>query len=150
MRLRSSHDAAEVAQETLLRAWRAAPRYRPNTTYSTWLFSIAHREAVNVIRRRQRDERDRARRPDQSVHPPSESLDDVLPDIWRVARETLDHAAFEMIWLRYAEDLEPREIARVVGKTSVAVRVALSRARSRLADSLEQDLPESGVLDGSS
>lgn len=55
-----------------------------------------------------------------------------------------------MIWLRYAEDLEPREIARVVGKTSVAVRVALSRARSRLADSLEQDLPESGVLDGAS
>jgi DNA-directed RNA polymerase specialized sigma24 family protein len=37
------------------------------------------------------------------------------------------------LWLRYAEDLSTREIARVLGKSQVMVRVTLFRAREALA-----------------
>ena len=38
------------------------------------------------------------------------------------------------LWLRYAEDMTIGEIARVMGRTQVGVRVALFRARQRLAE----------------
>lgn len=144
VRLRCEHDAAEVTQESLLRAWRAMPRFKPSARFSTWLFAIAHREAVNVVRRRQRDRRDLAHgrtTPDAVEH------DEVLPDIWQTARQVLDDASFEAVWLRYAEDLEPRQIARVTGKTPVGVRVCLHRARARLEEALRANDPESGVRD---
>ena len=37
------------------------------------------------------------------------------------------------LWLRYAEDMETRDIAKVLGTSQVVVRVTLFRARERLA-----------------
>ena len=43
-RLAGDRDLAEdLTQETFLRAWRAAPRWRPTGRVSTWLFQIAKR-----------------------------------------------------------------------------------------------------------
>ena len=54
--LRSLHDrglAEEVVQETFLRAWRAADRYRDDgASLRTWLFVIARNVIVDVVRRR--------------------------------------------------------------------------------------------------
>jgi RNA polymerase sigma-70 factor (ECF subfamily) len=129
VRLRCEHDACEAAQETLLRAWRFSDRYRAPGPYAPWILSIAHREIVNVLRGRRRRERSSAVAPDSGPEP----VDVALPDLWRIARDTLDDAAFELIWLRYAEGLEPSRIALVTGRSAVGVRVALHRARSRLA-----------------
>lgn len=158
VRLRSDHDACEVAQETLLRAWRAAPAYRASAPYASWILSIAHHEIVNVTRRRKRDQRDR-NPPDRQTQPPRNaeppSASDVWdeagsgppPDVWRAAREALEAHVFEIVWLRYAEDLEPREIARVTGRTPVGVRVILHRARARIAEALGAQVPESAPGD---
>ena len=46
-------DAEEVAQETFLRLWTEAPRWRPGgAKLSTWLFRVAHNLAIDRIRRR--------------------------------------------------------------------------------------------------
>lgn len=135
VRLGSDHDSAEVVQETMLRAWRAMPRFKPSAKFSTWLFSIAHRETVNVVRRRQRDQKD-ARREAPANETEERETGGLLAEVWRIARETLDDSVFEVVWLRYAEDMEPKQIARVTGKTAVGVRVALHRARQRLADAI--------------
>ena len=41
------------------------------------------------------------------------------------------------LWLRYAEDRTMAEIASILGRSTVAVRVMLFRARVRLAEHLE-------------
>lgn len=153
VRLRSEHDACEVAQETLLRAWKAAPAYRASAPYASWILSIAHHEIVNVTRRRTRDRNppDRRAHPARNDEPPSasdvwdEANSGPPPDVWRAAREALEAHVFEIVWLRYAEDLEPREIARVTGRTPVGVRVILHRARARIAEALGAQLPESNA-----
>ena len=133
VRVRDEHDAAEVTQETLMRAFRSIGRYHSGRSFSTWLFAIAHRESVNVIRRRLRSARDA-----QRTIEPSDSDGDELPDVWALARRVLDDKGFEAVWLRYVEDLEAGEIAVVMGRSAVGVRVLLHRARTKLASALEE------------
>lgn len=144
VRLGSEHDACEVAQETLMRAWRAAPSYRATSPYASWILSIAHHEIVNVVRRRKRDRRDRlARNAEPGLA--SDVWRGDLPDVWRAARDVLENGVFEIVWLRYAEGLEPRQIAVVTGKSAVGVRVLLHRARAKIAEALGVDATVSEV-----
>lgn len=51
--------AEDLLQETFLRAWTAAPRWRPTGRVSTWLFQIARRRLYSRhARRRMRHERE--------------------------------------------------------------------------------------------
>ena len=53
--------ADDVAQDTYLRAWRALPAFRGDSSARTWLLAIARRAAADAIRREQRRRRrDRA------------------------------------------------------------------------------------------
>jgi RNA polymerase sigma-70 factor (ECF subfamily) len=45
-------EADEVAQETLLRAWRALPRFEARASFFTWLYRIAFNEAQRRLARR--------------------------------------------------------------------------------------------------
>src|SRR6478736_2955389 len=45
-------EAEDVLQRTLLDAWRHASRYQPGHRFSTWLFTIAHRRAIDTLRTR--------------------------------------------------------------------------------------------------
>ena len=48
----SRDEAEDVLQQTLLDAWRSAERYDPAQRFTGWLFTIAHRRAVDALRSR--------------------------------------------------------------------------------------------------
>jgi len=50
--LGSLHDADDALQETLLRAWRALPRFRGTSSHRTWLYRIATNVCLDMIVRR--------------------------------------------------------------------------------------------------
>ena len=50
--LGSLHDADDALQETLLRVWRALPRFRGESSPRTWLYRIATNVCLDVIARR--------------------------------------------------------------------------------------------------
>ncbi|MGN6678998.1 MAG: RNA polymerase sigma factor, partial [Streptosporangiaceae bacterium] len=47
-------DAEDIAQEVMLRAWRAIGTFRGNSSYFTWLYRIAVNEANRALQRRAR------------------------------------------------------------------------------------------------
>ncbi|MEM7674172.1 MAG: sigma-70 family RNA polymerase sigma factor, partial [Verrucomicrobiota bacterium] len=49
--VRSQELAEDLAQEVFIRIYRAAPRYRPEAKFSTYLFAIARRRLINEHRR---------------------------------------------------------------------------------------------------
>jgi len=59
-------------------------------------------------------------------------------DTWRLARRHLPDTQFQAIWLRYAEEMNIPQVARAMGKTQIAVRVILFRARQTLASKLDR------------
>jgi RNA polymerase sigma-70 factor (ECF subfamily) len=49
--LGDQHDAEEVAQEVLMRAWRGLPAFQGDAQFSTWLYRIAVNEANRRLER---------------------------------------------------------------------------------------------------
>ncbi|MFG0305401.1 MAG: RNA polymerase sigma factor [Phycisphaerales bacterium JB040] len=139
-RLRLRADAEEAAQETFLRAWRGIRTFDSERRFAAWIMTIAHRQAVEVMRRRKRESDDRERRVTEARarEPGPEDAGPGVADgrVWAVARDVLKADAYEAVWLRYAEGCSPQEVARVMGKSGVWVRVTLHRSRSRLAEAL--------------
>src|SRR5579863_3791997 len=52
--LGSLADAEDLAQETLLRAWRALERFEPRVQFQTWLYRIATNACLDELERRPR------------------------------------------------------------------------------------------------
>ncbi|MFZ4573270.1 MAG: RNA polymerase sigma factor [Phycisphaerales bacterium] len=134
-RVRIPDDAAELTQDALTRAWERINDYAPSWRFSTWVFTIASRMAVSHHRKHGRMKT--AEDFDMSEAPRAAEVDDASialgSRLWRLAAEELTPEQHTILWLRYAEDLSISEIAGVVSKTAVGVRVALFRARQALA-----------------
>lgn len=138
----SDADAEEIVHETFVRAWRNLDRYDETWRFSTWLYTIARREAASFHRRRKT-----TTAPDGvpiALDPrpePVMALCDAESHgaLWGLARRLLSGEQFDALWLRYAEDLTPREIAAVIDRDASSVRVLLFRARRSLAEHLQQD-----------
>jgi RNA polymerase sigma-70 factor (ECF subfamily) len=137
-------DAEDLTQEAFLRAWQKIESYDPRWRFSTWLFTLAKRMAVS---------RARARRPEATG---TDALAHAAVDqdpadhaagaeerenLWALAERVLGVEQRSALWLRYVEELPMDEIARVLNRPRVSVRVLLFRARSRLARHLE---PQTG------
>jgi RNA polymerase sigma-70 factor (ECF subfamily) len=135
LRRAGPHDAEDLAQETFIRAWQRIDQYRPRWRFSTWLFTIATRLAAARARRigagrgLSLADAPEPAGPAQPAHATDEGA-----RLWAMVDETLGPEQRSAVWLRYAEDLSMHEIALVMGKSEVAVRVMLHRARAALAE----------------
>jgi RNA polymerase sigma-70 factor (ECF subfamily) len=131
-------DAEELTQETFVRAWERIDRYDDRWKFSTWLFTIGLRLAVSQHRSAQRARRSELpehRLADARANDPSAvaASREAGTPTWDLAARVLTDAQHTALWLRYAEGLSMKEIARVMGKSQVSVRVTLFRARDHLA-----------------
>ena len=57
--------------------------------------------------------------------------------LWRVARKTLKPEAFDVLWMKYREQLSIAEIADIMDRSETSVKVMLHRARKNLGSALE-------------
>jgi RNA polymerase sigma-70 factor, ECF subfamily len=129
----NAHDAQDLTQETFVRAWRNIARFDPTRDFATWLFVIARRAAANHFRgRRIHDELSE----DFAVET-SESTADA-EGLWRAAKN-LKPSYYEALWLRYGESFSVAQTARVMGLTTIHVKVILHRARKELARRLDRE-----------
>jgi RNA polymerase sigma-70 factor (ECF subfamily) len=48
----SHHDAQDIAQEALIAAWENLGQFRRDSSFSTWLYQIIARRALNKVTRR--------------------------------------------------------------------------------------------------
>jgi RNA polymerase sigma-70 factor (ECF subfamily) len=128
-RLADAADAEDVAQETFVRAYDHLGRYDSTRPFATWLFAIGKNVAANhTIARTRRDAHER----DSCTV--GGAVDDgaAASDLWQRAAAILRPDAYRMLWLRYAQGLTVGEIASELGRSAVAVKVMLFRARRRL------------------
>ena len=135
-------DVDDVASETWLQVVRDLGRFKKGTAddFRAWLFTIARHRAIDAARSRIRF-RDKvlaahaAPFPAASGNPVEEEVLDALSTrqaIALVAGLSTDQA--EVVALRIIAGLDTEAVARILGKTPGAVRVALHRGLRTLAE----------------
>lgn len=138
------HMAADVAQETLIRAWRALPKFRGDSKLSTWLYRITVNTAWTHTKRAARhaatpiDDHTEIAAPRGAGDP--EFAGEILELRGRLRRslDRLPDAQREVVVLKDIYGWSHAEIADSMGITVTAAKVRLHRARARLAKELEE------------
>jgi RNA polymerase sigma-70 factor (ECF subfamily) len=148
--LGSPHDAEDMVQETLLRAWRNLGRFDRHAAVSTWLYRIATNACLDELRRRPR----RA----EPVQPFPDSVVEQAPaPVYEPAaryalREGMELALMEAIQrlpgrqravliLRDVLGWTAPEVAALLETSTAAVNSALQRARA----TVDRHLPEQAL-----
>ncbi|HTY64336.1 MAG TPA: RNA polymerase sigma factor [Acidobacteriota bacterium] len=136
------HDRAlaeEVAQDVFLQLHRALPSLKSEAHITAWLCKVTSHRCIDYARRRRQDlELDSIAEPATRT-PPGDPL--MARRLQRVVA-SLPPKARIVIVLRYQEDLEPEEIARVLGWRLNTVKSQLQRSLSILRDKLGRALGE--------
>jgi len=136
-RTATTHDAEDLVQDAFVRAWQRIDQYDARWQFSTWLFTIANRLAITHGRRRQREIGwvDGQEVPTVERDDPGRAVADreLCGLLWETAERILSESQRTVLWLRYAEELSNKDIARVLGRSQISVRVTLFRAREALA-----------------
>lgn len=149
--VRRDHDAEEICQDAFLRAFHSLEGFNFSYRFSTWLFTIAYRLCLNLIRRR----KDYSGETDFSLvntdgrNPESDNIFDGIANsdearrlreiIWNSVDELTPHQRAAVL-LFYRESLSCQEIGEILEMPAATVKSHLHRARSRLKEKLEGQL----------
>jgi RNA polymerase sigma-70 factor (ECF subfamily) len=139
--LRDAALAEDAVQEAFLAVWRGAERFLPEKAKaSTWLLTLVHRRAVDLVRR---EERRRAQPLDDTHDAPSESS--AADDAWlRLERERVQAALRllpdqqrEAIELAYYGGFTQSELAERLGRPLGTIKSQMFAGLSTLRGILE-------------
>lgn len=130
---RQRQDAEDLTQQTFIKAYRNLHRFDCARPLINWLLTIARRTALNHFR----DARRWEAVPDNlaGTEPsPATTVEhrEQGENLWARARRILSQREFEVMWLRFGEELSTEETARITGLTSTHVKVIVHRARQQL------------------
>lgn len=133
----SPHDTEDLVQDTFVKAYENIHRYKDAWKFSTWLFTIAARLAYSHFRRSRPCQVLGEIESDDLEPPQRLVVQETHQSIWEIAG-TLSQNQYQALWLKYAQDMSIKEIASVLRKSQVNVKVILYRARINLAKRLQK------------
>ncbi len=142
--VRDRNLAEDVVQEGFLTAWRTASGFRPERAKtSTWLLTLVHRRAVDLVRR---EERRRADPLDAVAPPTGEATDEeawlrAQRQVVQEALRKLPPAEREAIELAYYGGFTQSELAERLGQPLGTIKSRMFAGMRRLRDLLA----ESGI-----
>ena len=133
-RCRSRADAEDAIQDAFINAFRYIGSYNSRWKFSTWLFRIALRNAAKVSEQADSIESDV---PATTADPLEACIvASERENLWLTARRMLSADAYSAMWLRYAEDMSVKDIARTLERPTSWTKVTLMRSRRRLSTEL--------------
>ena len=139
--LRDETLAQDAVQEAFLAVWRSAGSFLPERARpSTWILTLVHRRAVDLVRR---EERRRSEPLDETLHPAGDTADDEVSVRFqrRLVQEALarlpgdQRAALE---LAYYAGLTQSEIADRLGEPLGTIKSRTFAGLTRLRDLLRE------------
>ncbi len=148
--LRTEAEAAEVAQETFLRAYQNLDRYDDSRPFDLWVLTIARNLCLDILRKRSKIKTDDVDDHAQALSSGEASAEDRA--ITRQEHQSLEEAMGtlsaddrEVLALYYVQKRTTREIAQVMNVAPGTIMARLFRAREKLRQRMKPAEPR-GVV----
>ncbi len=148
-------EAEEVSQDTFIKAFQSLSSYRGESKFSTWLYSIAYRKALDRIRKNNKI--NTTELIEEITESNFESIENALHYIQEQERNEiikkcilqLKEQDAAIITFYYYEDLTVKEIAKITQLTEDNIKIKLHRSRKKLFSLLKYFvLPEITISNG--
>ena len=140
-------DAEDLTQQTFLKALESIGSYRwRGLPFSSWLFRIAHNQAVDYYRKRSKELNiplDEARTL-ASDDPAALAEQRITVAQLAIACQQLTEAQQEVIYLRFGSEMSVAETAKIMGKREGAVKVLQHDAVKKLRKIFESKNGDTG------
>jgi RNA polymerase sigma-70 factor, ECF subfamily len=139
-------DAADILQETYIKAWKAYLEFRGESTLSTWIYKIATNEALTFLRRQKIRQLIVPDKGLQSIPSMPDYQGDELQKLLLAATTKLAAKQRIVFNLRYYEEMKYAEISAITGTSEGALKALYHTARKKveklLISNLNHFLPE--------
>ena len=135
---RSSSEHKDLFQEITIQLWKAYPKFRGDSKFSTWMYRVGINTAITLYRK--------SKRRIQSISfedvtyrvPEGESYDDIEEQQIKImyqAIKQLNDIEKAIVFL-YLEDKSYKQISNTIGITEVNARVRMNRIKKKLIKTL--------------
>ncbi len=143
-------DAADMTQETFLKAWRNLEGFHGEAAFSTWLYRLASNACLDYLRSVKRrpvlpltvsdddGEEQTVDIADSTSSPEEALISKEERELLQEAMSSLDPEQRQILTLRVVNDLSYTEIAQVLSLKEGTVKSRLARARNNLRKKLEK------------
>ncbi|HLU81574.1 MAG TPA: sigma-70 family RNA polymerase sigma factor [Flavobacteriaceae bacterium] len=127
----------DLFQEITIQLWKAYPKFRGDSKFSTWMYRVALNTAITLYRKSTRQPKTQDY---DTVHfrikaePYDDTTEQQLSIMYAAVRE-LNDIDKALVFL-YLEDKNYREIAETLGISEVNARVKMNRIKNKLRDIL--------------
>jgi RNA polymerase sigma-70 factor (ECF subfamily) len=146
--VKSREDAEEVAQDSFIKAYQKLDSFKGQSKFSTWLYTIAYRNALTKVRKKKLETTDidsyvLDNHKDDQDFPQIEAIKNSEQEKYvKQAIENLGETDCLLITLFYLNDNSIEEIQEITEMSQSNVKVRLFRARKRLYKELSLLLKE--------
>lgn len=143
-------DAADMTQESFLKAWRNMDSFQGNSAFSTWLYRLASNTCLDHLRLKKRrpqlslvmedsdGEEQELDVPDQTASPEEQVIASEEQAILNEALQSLEEQPRQILILRAVHELSYTEISQVLDIPEGTVKSRLARAREQLRKKILQ------------
>lgn len=148
----SEQDAADMAQEALVRAWRSLSTYKGQSRFSTWLYRVTCNVCLDELRKRRWEQNQSLQQMQQEGFDPADPNE--TPEGAAERRQTRRELAQAIaalsqehraaLVLRDVQGLSYEEISEVLDVNLNTVKSRISRARAALREILSGQKELSG------
>ena len=130
--LGNQSDVEDVIQETMIQYLQKAPAFKDSEHEKAWLITVATNKCRDILRFKKRHPVTDMTKLSSLTHDSSDSgiLDALitLPDKYRI-----------VLMLYYVEEYSVNDIAKIIGRTSSAVKMRLQKGRKLLAEAYQKE-----------
>ena len=136
-------DAADMTQETFVKVWKHLPDFRFDCDFSTWLYQVASRSCLDLLRSKSRRptvsaQEDRQDAADPAPTPEAALISQESRRELQLALQQLEPEQRALLSLRVAQGCSYQEISKILRIPEGTVKSRLARAREGLRKKLSQ------------
>ena len=144
--VKNKEEAEEVSQDTFIKAYKSLHKFKGESKFSTWIYSIAYNTCLDRLKKTKRQQKTVAINEftEYQIKDLDNALDSMEQEEKKLAIKNCMHLLPSedsfLLTLYYFEDLSLDEIAKIVNLKPNNIKVKLFRSRKKLASILKERL----------